>query len=420
MKTVYVLVALSLSISLLTGAGLLFVYQRITDLTIKINQFEESTNQSLTNLQRSIKNCVASINKKLSEMNLTGREQTVVVIQQNLTAPELVYEKVKDSVVLIKATVIVETLLGRTYASSQGSGFVYDSLGHIVTNFHVIENAINVEVFFPDRSSFKAEIVGFDPYSDIAVLRINLGNKTLRPLALGNSSNLRVGQPVIAIGNPFGFAASLTSGVISQLGRCLRSPGGKLVPDVIQFDAAVNPGSSGGPLLDYSGKVIGITTAIYSQTREFAGIGFAIPSNIVSRVVSSIIKTGKYRHPYVGIRGVDVNSEIARLMNLPEARGFLITGVEKNSPADKAGLRAGNKIEIISEGTICGFTVYSNEKINLGGDVILAVDNVKIFGIADLLTYLEEHKEPGDQVVLTIYRDGRLLNVTLTLGAFPP
>jgi len=122
----------------------------------------------------------------------------------------------------------------------------------------------------------------------------------------------------------------------------------------------------------------------------------------------------------VGIRGVDVNSEIARLMNLPEARGFLITGVEKNSPADKAGLRAGNKIEIISEGTICGFTVYSNEKINLGGDVILAVDNVKIFGIADLLTYLEEHKEPGDQVVLTIYRDGRLLNVTLTLGAFPP
>jgi len=137
MKTVYVLVALSLSISLLTGAGLLFVYQRITDLTVKINQFEESTNQSLTNLQRSIKNCVASINKKLSEMNLTGREQTVVVIQQNLTAPELVYEKVKDSVVLIKATVIVETLLGRTYASSQGSGFVYDSLGHIVTNFHV-------------------------------------------------------------------------------------------------------------------------------------------------------------------------------------------------------------------------------------------------------------------------------------------
>jgi len=133
-------------------------------------------------------------------------------------------------------------------------------------------------------------------------LRINSGNKTLRPLALGNSSNLRVGQPVIAIGNPFGFAASLTSGVISQLGRCLRSPGGKLVPDVIQFDAAVNPGSSGGPLLDYSGKVIGITTAIYSQTREFSGIGFAIPSNIVSRVVSSIIKTGKYRHPYVEVR----------------------------------------------------------------------------------------------------------------------
>jgi len=417
MRGLYLLVTLSLIISLLSLCGVFIVYQQVDNLNSVILQLSQNQ-KKLDELRDAIirlQNEFRSI-----KSNFSQHAQTVVLLQRNLTAPEIVYEKVKDSVVLIKATVLVETILGRAYASSQGSGFVYDSLGHIVTNFHVVENAVDVEVFFPDRTSFKAEIIGFDPYSDLAVLKIDPGNKVLHPLPLGNSSNLRVGQPVLAIGNPYGFAASLTSGVISQLGRCLRSPGGKLIPDVIQFDAAVNPGSSGGPLLDYSGEVIGITTAIYSQRREFAGIGFAIPSNIVSRVVSSIIKTGKYQHPYIGIWGVDVNSEIARLMNLPEARGFLIMGVEEGSPADRAGLKAGDRLEVISEGTICGFTIYSNEKVRLGGDVILAVDNIKIFGIADLLAYLEEHKAPGDQVVLTIYRDGKLLNVTLTLGAFPP
>ncbi|MEM1976984.1 MAG: PDZ domain-containing protein, partial [Nitrososphaerota archaeon] len=220
--------------------------------------------------------------------------------------------------------------------------------------------------------------------------------------------------------NPYGFEATLTTGVVSQLGRCVVSPGMRFIPNVIQFDAAVNPGSSGGPLLDYSGKVIGITTAIYAQTGEFSGIGFAIPSNIVAKVAESLIKSGKYQHPWMGIDGVDVNMEVARLMNLPEARGFLITGVASNSPAERAGLRAGASAATISEGSICGFTVYSNERIYVGGDVILAVDGLKIFGIADLLAYLEEHKKPGDQITLTIYRDGQLLNLSLTLGAFPP
>ena len=409
MKTVYILVALSLSISLLTGAGLLFVYQKVADLTTKINQFEESTNQSLTNLQHSIKNWVADLNEKLSEMNLTERKQTITVIKQNLSAPELVYEKVKDSVVLIRATVIVQTFFGKEYGSSEGSGFVYDSFGHIVTNYHVIEGAVDVEVFFPDKSIYDAKIIGKDPYADLAVLKIDPGNKTLRPLVLGNSSNLRVGQPVIAVGNPFGLAASLTTGVISQLDRLLMTPGGRLIPRVIQFDAAVNPGSSGGPLLDYSGRVIGVTTAIASRTGEFAGIGFAIPSNTVARIVQSLIETGKYDHPWIGVRGMDVNMEIAKLMNLPKAYGFLVTDVAPGSPADKAGLRGGTKWVILSDGS----------RLKIGGDVIIGVDGMKIFGLGDLLSYLEEYKRPGDEITLTIYREGKQLDVKLVLGAIP-
>jgi len=235
----------------------------------------------------------------------------------------------------------------------------------------------------------------------------------LKPLILGNSSSLRVGQPVIAIGNPYGFAASLTSGVISQLKRCIPSPEGRLIPNVIQFDAAVNPGSSGGPLLDYSGRIIGVTTAIYSETGEFAGIGFAIPSNTVAKVVRSIIETGRYQHPWIGIAGVDVNMEIARIMGLPEARGFLITEVAEGSPAEKAGLRAGTKrVSIRVDGRV--------REVKVGGDVILAVDEVEIFGIADLLAYLEEHKRPGDAITLSVYRNSEVVKVNITLGAIPP
>ena len=407
MKTAYVLIAAALTFSLLSMFGLFIVYQNISHQSIVIQQLSEIQNR-LEKLNRTILNIQEDLRR--AEANISQRSQTVIPLKQNLTAPELVYEKVKDSIALIKATVLVETVFGKSYGASQGSGFVYDSAGYIVTNYHVIEDAVDVEVFFPDRSAFKAEVVGSDPYSDLAVLKINPGNKIIYPLSLGNSSNLRVGQPVVAIGNPYGFAASLTSGVISQLNRYLVAPGGRLIPDVIQFDAAVNPGSSGGPLLDYSGKVIGVTTAIYTRTGEFTGIGFAIPSNIVAKVVESLIKTGKYQHPWMGVAGVDVNMEIAKLMNLPMARGFLITSVKKDSPADKAGLRAGTKLATLSDGS----------RVRIGGDVILEVDGIKIFGIADLLAYLENNKRPGDTITLTIYRSGKIMHVDLRLGAIPP
>jgi len=417
MRGLYVLAAVALSLSLLSLISVVVVYQ------LAVRQSEMS--QQISDLNAKVTGLGEELTRVLAELrilraNMSQQSQRIVIVQQNLTSPELVYEKVKDSVAMIKARVLVETVFGQRYASSQGSGFVYDAAGYIVTNYHVVEGAVDVEVFFPDKTAYKAAIIGVDPYADIAVLKIDPGDKVLYPLELANSSLLRVGQPVIAIGNPYGFEATLTTGVVSQLGRCVISPGMRLIPSVIQFDAAVNPGSSGGPLLDYSGKVIGITTAIYAQTGEFSGIGFAIPSNIVAKVAESLIKSGKYQHPWMGIDGVDVNMEVARLMNLPEARGFLITGVASNSPAERAGLRAGASAATISEGSVCGFTVYSNERIYVGGDVILAVDGLKIFGIADLLAYLEEHKKPGDQITLTIYRDGQLLNLSLTLGAFPP
>jgi len=417
MRGLYVLAVVALSLSLLSLISVVVVYQ------LAVRQSEMS--QQISDLNAKVTGLGEELTRVLAELrilraNMSQQSQRIVIVQQNLTSPELVYEKVKDSVAMIKARVLVETVFGQRYASSQGSGFVYDAAGYIVTNYHVVEGAVDVEVFFPDKTAYKAAIIGVDPYADIAVLKIDPGDKVLYPLELANSSLLRVGQPVIAIGNPYGFEATLTTGVVSQLGRCVISPGMRLIPSVIQFDAAVNPGSSGGPLLDYSGKVIGITTAIYAQTGEFSGIGFAIPSNIVAKVAESLIKSGKYQHPWMGIDGVDVNMEVARLMNLPEARGFLITGVASNSPAERAGLRAGASAATISEGSVCGFTVYSNERIYVGGDVILAVDGLKIFGIADLLAYLEEHKKPGDQITLTIYRDGQLLNLSLTLGAFPP
>ena len=408
MKGLYVLAVTSLLISLLSLSGILFIYYQVNALNLTLAQDRERLKElhsAVLKLQDELRTLRSNISQQSSQQQVT--------VYRNLTAPELVYEKVKESVVLIKATTRVRTILGEYYASSQGSGFVYDSLGHIVTNYHVIEDAVGVEVFFPDRSSFKAEIVGSDPYADLAVLEIDPGNKTLKPLILGNSSSLRVGQPVIAIGNPYGFAASLTSGVISQLKRCIPSPEGRLIPNVIQFDAAVNPGSSGGPLLDYSGRIIGVTTAIYSETGEFAGIGFAIPSNTVAKVVRSIIETGRYQHPWIGIAGVDVNMEIARIMGLPEARGFLITEVAEGSPAEKAGLRAGTKrVSIRVDGRV--------REVKVGGDVILAVDEVEIFGIADLLAYLEEHKRPGDAITLSVYRNGEVVKVNLTLGAIPP
>lgn len=396
--------------ALILSMSSLFLYQlSASDMNMKLLQLSgkiDDLRSRLSNYEHRLMNVEESLSNLSSNLTSTA---VLTKAQYNLTGPEAVYEKVKDSVVLIKSRIVVETIFGKTYTSAEGSGFVYSPDGCIITNYHVVEDAESVQVFFPDRSIYEARIVGVDPHADLAVLKIEPGKKILHALTFSDSSKLRVGQPVIAVGNPFGLTATLTTGVISQLNRLLESPAGRGIPGVIQFDAAVNPGSSGGPLLDYSGNVIGVTTAIASTTGEFAGIGFAIPSNTVLRVVKSLIETGKYEHPWMGIGGIDVNMEIAQLMNLERAYGLLVTAVAENSPAEKAGLRAGTRMVVLSDGT----------RVNIGGDVIIGVDGVVVFSLSDLLSYIEESKRPGDTITLRILRENAEMNLTLRLGATP-
>ncbi|MFB6209734.1 MAG: S1C family serine protease, partial [Candidatus Nanohaloarchaea archaeon] len=285
---------------------------------------------------------------------------------------------------------------------AQASGFVYRSDGYIVTNEHVVSGASRVEVGFLDGSTYRARVVGTDPYTDLAVLKVN--RKDLEPLQLADSSKVEVGQRAVAIGNPFGLRSSMTSGIVSQKGRTLRTQGQFSTPNVIQTDAAINPGNSGGPLLNLQGEIIGVNTAIESRSGTFSGVGFAIPSNTVKNVVPSLIKNGENRHPWIGVSGIDVNPEIAERMNLKNTTGFLVVSVVEDSPADRAGLQAGER------------TVEVNgRELNIGGDVIVGINDEKVRGISDILLYLSRETEVGETVTLEVIRDGERIEVPLTL-----
>ena len=359
------------------------------------------------------------------------------------------FPKVQNSVVQVTSS---SKNSHDTFESGLGSGFVYDKDGHIITNYHVISlpgsmgppsSYNNITVTFSDGVSYDAKPIGTDPFSDIAVLQIQNMSSSLKlePLPLANSLDLKIGQPVAAIGNPFGLSGSMTEGIVSGLGRLIPSSenlpvnpneqpsplipplpdqdqdlipsfsertGSFSIPDIIQTDAPINPGNSGGPLLNLKGEVVGMNTAIFSSTGEFAGIGFAIPSNTIIKVVPSLISSGLYTHPWIGISGTDVTPKIAHALELREARGFLVTDVTANSPADKSGIRGGYKI-----------TSFNGKQIPLGGDVVLAIDNKTIRKIDDILTYLEREKKVGDVLNLTIFRDGKQQQISLTLAARP-
>lgn len=292
---------------------------------------------------------------------------------------------------------------------ASGSGFTYDSQGHVITNNHVVEEADAVDVTFPDGTVLPAQVVGTDPYSDVAVLKVNASPSLIKPILFGDSSKIAVGQRIFALGNPFGLRASMTEGIVSQIDRELQTELGYLIIGVIQVDAAVNPGNSGGPLLDASAEVVGVNTAIRTTTGEFSGVGFAIPINMVRKVANSIIATGKFDHPYVGIRGTDVTLGIAQAMDLMEPRGFLVTEVVPDGPADQAGIRGGTREEVVD-----------GVPMILDGDVILAVDGEEIIGLYDALSYIEGNKSPGDKIAFTIIRDGKTQTLDLTLGVRPP
>jgi S1-C subfamily serine protease len=294
-------------------------------------------------------------------------------------------------------------------AASFGSGFVFDKKGHIITNNHVVENTKKISVTFVDGKSYNAEIIGTDPYADIAVIKIDVDSKQLSPLPIGDSSLLRVGEQVAAIGNPFGLSGSMTSGIVSQLGRLLPVQGSSFsIPDVIQTDAAINPGNSGGPLLNMQGEVVGINTAIYSSDGSFSGVGFSIPSDLVLKIVPSLITKGEFQHPWVGISSANITPDLAELLNLEYAKGVLIMTVMKDSPADKAGLKGSSQTAITND-----------VEYTIGGDVILSIDGNEIRQVNDLLTHLQREKNVGDTMNLEVLRDGKMINIILTLEERP-
>jgi len=328
--------------------------------------------------------------------------------KSNLTLVEL-FEKSEEGVVKIK---VVRTGSQGTIQGDiggMGSGFVYDNLGHIITNAHVVDGADKATVTFLDGSQYNAEIIGEDKFTDIAVIKVSEKPRLLHPLEIGDSSLLQVGEQVAAIGNPFGLSGSMTSGIVSQIGRLIAAQdSGFSIPDVIQTDAAINPGNSGGPLLNMKGQVIGINTAIQSITGEFVGIGFAVPSNTVSKIVPALIEDGKYHHPWIGITGKDIDPDLARVLELKQAKGFLIITVVDGSPADKAGLKGVSETYVVD-----------GKEYPVDGDIIISVDDKEVRKISDILIHLQREKSVGDEMVLGILRDGEFLHITLELVERP-
>ena len=290
-----------------------------------------------------------------------------------------------------------------------GSGFVIDKAGHIVTNYHVVQGATRVTVSFSNRDTVNAEIVGTDPSTDLAVLRVDTTAGALTPLPLGNSDELRVGDPVVAIGNPFGLDRTATSGIVSALQRLITAPNSFTIDHVIQTDAPINHGNSGGPLLSSRGQVIGVNTQIETGNLGTGnvGIGFAVPSNTVKDVVAQILRTGHVDHAYLGITGQAVSADVAETYNLPVAKGVLVESVRSESGAAKAGLQGGETQVVVA-----------GETFVLGGDIIVALDGKQISSIEQLRDAIAGRK-PGDKVSLTIYRDAKKTSVSVTLGRRP-
>ncbi len=331
------------------------------------------------------------------------------------TQVEAVYTAVGDAVVNIAVTSIgYDYFFNAVPSEGSGSGFVYDAQGYIVTNYHVIENAQEIQVTFADGAAFIGTVIGADSTYDLAVIKIDAGDYPLRPIPLGDSDVIRVGQFVVAIGNPFGLGQTVTFGVISSLGRVIESPDGRYIGEAIQTDAAINPGNSGGPLLDLQGRVIGVNAQIVSPSQANAGIGFAIPANAVKRVVPELISAGRYRHPWMGVRffPVGLSQQIAASFaelgaEVPE-RGILILSVEPNTPAALAGLRGGNRSVNTPYGTIM-----------VGGDAILAIDGVAIASPSKLIAYLETYTRPGETIQVMVLRDNKEITLPVTLGERP-
>jgi len=319
-----------------------------------------------------------------------------------------IYRNAAPGVVQVTSNVIsFDPFFGQQRAQGLGSGFVLDKAGHVITNFHVVEGADEIFVNFSGEDQLKAEIVGVDPSTDLAVLRIDAHARALTPLRTGNSDIVRVGDSVVAIGNPFGLDRTVTAGIVSALQRQIESPAGFTIDKVIQTDAAINKGNSGGPLLNARGEVIGVNTQIATESGGNVGIGFAVPINTVKEVAADIIDDGKVEHAYLGISMQTIDEGLAETFRLPAEKGVLVQTVEPGSPADDAGIEGGDTRVVVNGQTYV-----------LGGDVIVKTDG-RALESADELADLIASKEPGDTLSLELVRDDATETVEVELGRRP-
>jgi len=356
---------------------------------------------------------VTSLQEQLSQVQSTQdvEYQTVTVVPVNNASVSELYAQVEDSVVVIRGMLTQHDRFGRPYYTQiQGSGFVYNIMKQnvIVTNSHVISSVVNITITFANGNAYSAMVLGSDPYAELGVLSVDAPEEEFVPIEIASSSSLQVGDPVMVVGTPYGLAGSMSVGYVSALGRTLtaETTGGYVIANVIQTTAALNPGNSGGPVLNYQGHVVGIATAIVENSE---GLGFAIPSNTILREIGDLINTGSYDdHPWLGASGIDMTYEIAKEMETDVTYGWLISEVSSGGPADKAGLQGGTEqVEIV------------DRLVSIGGDIVIAIDGTRITSIEDLSAYLEEYALPDQTVNLTIVRDNETIIIPLELGRRP-
>lgn len=360
-----------------------------------------------------LQNQVSTLQEQLANLQSaqnSDHQSVTYIFGDNASLSEL-YKEIKDSVVIIRGVIVQPTFFGSYYTQVQGSGFVYNFTGQVViiTNYHVVQSAVNITVTFINGNGYAATILGSDPYADIAVLSTDAPPSEYKPLEIVSSSTLEVGDPVIAVGTPYGLAGSMTTGIVSALGRTITEEmtGSYPIANVIQTSTPINPGNSGGPLLNYQGQVVGITTAIVEDSQ---GLGFAIPSRTILREIGSLVTEGSYnQHSWLGASGTDMTYEIAIVMDSDITYGWLITQVVSGGPANEAGLIGGaQQVRIMGNW------------VTIGGDIIIAINGTRITNLDDLSTYLEEYTLSGQTINVTIVRSNQTMTLTVKLGTRPP
>ena len=340
-------------------------------------------------------------NNKFENLQLLKAKESQLNIIYSTSLPSIVHIKVRQT---------VQGFFQNQERTGEGSGFIWDTEGNIVTNYHVVASASIVDVEFADGSQYPASVIGLDPNSDLAIIKVNSNGKILTPLNLGDSTNVKVGNHTIVIGSPFGQEFSMSSGIVSAIKRTVPSQNTLFsIPNVIQTDAAINPGNSGGPLLDIDGNVIGINSQIISKSGGNQGIGFAIPINSVKKIIPTLIKGEKFEYPYIGITGMDLNPNLKKALAIDSnIKGVMIVDVVKGSPADLGGLS--------------GYTGTVSDNVNSypsGGDILTAINTIPIKSMSDLLSLLFSDYSPGDSITFTILRDSSSLDLDITLISRP-